>query len=126
MRREYKYLVPNNQLDNIRRSISPFCTLDSHTPDGKNHYTISSVYLDSSSSSSYVEKIEGIGQRRKLRVRVYNPQEYSNTVFLEIKRKREQYIAKTRFKMRREQLPDILNNDIPSTRAPQLSSFLYY
>jgi len=126
MRREYKYLVPNNQLDHIRRSISPFCSLDRHTPKDRRDYSISSVYFDSTSSSSYIDKIEGIGQRRKLRIRVYNPLEQPETVFLEIKRKREQFIAKTRFKMEREKLQQVLNGIATANQPKELRSFLYY
>lgn len=95
MRSEIKYLVPDDLLPALRRSIASMVHLDKHAAAyADTGYTVRSIYLDSPRLRYYHEKIEGIKDRKKLRVRAYNLDE-SHT-FLEIKRKYNTRIKKTR------------------------------
>jgi hypothetical protein len=88
MRFEFKYIVNRNFLDTIREEISPFVEMDHFAEaEGKNHYTVRSIYFDTSNFDYYFEKVEGIKNRKKIRLRGYNHGDHLNTVFLEIKRK---------------------------------------
>ena len=97
MRYEFKYIVPNNYLDPIRDYILPFMELDRYA-DGREdfQYTVRSVYFDTPSFDFYFEKIEGIKNRKKVRLRGYDEDGPEGTVFLEIKRKYDIPIVKYR------------------------------
>jgi hypothetical protein len=88
MRYEFKYIVNRNFLEPIREMIKPFVDLDHFSEaEGNNHYTVRSIYFDTPNFDYYFEKIEGIKNRKKIRLRGYNHGDYLSTVVLEIKRK---------------------------------------
>jgi hypothetical protein len=94
---EYKYLVPWDQLDRLRRALTPFVEVDSFAgaePDQQ--YTVRSVYYDTPGLACYVQKEAGIHTRRKIRIRGYGVQNHDSMVVLEIKRKRNILGRKTR------------------------------
>ena len=83
MRYEYKYFVPVEKLDQLRRMIDPFVRLDSYAakqPD--NQYTVRSIYFDSPSLHCFDEKVEGVGNRRKVRLRGYDLGNDESKVFM--------------------------------------------
>ena len=97
MRYEYKYFVPGDQLPKLREMIRPFCDLDSHARGlPLNRYQVRSIYFDTPELDYYIEKVEGLKHRKKLRLRGYNDGGPESTVFLEIKRKYEEPIRKYR------------------------------
>ena len=97
MRSEYKYLVPNEVLPELRARIAPFVHLDRHGQGFEERgYTVRSIYLDTPSLRYYHEKEAGINVRRKLRVRGYNDCKDTGWVFLEIKRKVGDKVKKNR------------------------------
>ncbi len=97
MRYEYKYIVHNKYLTPLREEIAPFLELDKFAEaDDINQYTVRSIYFDSPAFDFYFEKIEGIKNRKKVRLRGYNQHEFNETVFLEIKRKYDIPIIKYR------------------------------
>ena len=97
MRYEYKYIVPNNVLDPLRDYILPFVELDKHAVGREyNHYTVRSIYFDTPAYDFYYEKIEGIKNRKKVRLRGYDQNGMDEVVFLEIKRKYDIPIIKYR------------------------------
>lgn len=98
LRYEYKYFVPNHQMDMLRSMVTPFVKYDKFSEKmEENHYTVRSIYFDTPEFTSYFEKVEGIKHRKKYRLRGYNlPDEENNKVFFEIKRKYEDPIFKNR------------------------------
>ncbi|MFC1694261.1 VTC domain-containing protein [Candidatus Latescibacterota bacterium] len=97
MKYEYKYCIPNEQLPEIRKRISPFLEHDSNMKfGGTEGYTVRSIYFDTPRYDFYHEKIEGLKQRKKLRIRGYNEYNQNNIVYLEIKKKNEKRIYKNR------------------------------
>jgi hypothetical protein len=100
VRYERKYLVPNEQLNDLRKAIQPFVRPDLLAPVtlGFPQYTVRSIYFDSPDNGALFEKLEGFKNRKKLRLRGYDQGNDQSTVFLEIKRKLENRIAKTRVK----------------------------
>jgi hypothetical protein len=97
-RYERKYLVPNYQLDILRKRLMPFLVPDSFGDCGNGipQYTVRSIYFDTPNFDSLLEKTEGLEVRKKLRVRAYNNQSENSEVFLEIKRKLGSRIGKNR------------------------------
>lgn len=96
-RLEYKYLVPNELLADIRKDMQPFVTVDRFAERRRPHeYTIKSVYYDTPSMACYHEKVNGVDERKKFRVRGYNETLPSDIIFLEIKRKVNNFISKNR------------------------------
>lgn len=95
MRLEYKYLVDYSKLDSLRNALKPFVELDKDYNDSP-EYTVRSIYFDTSKLKYYHEKINGVKVRKKLRIRGYNTKEDESIIFLEIKRKYENFINKNR------------------------------
>lgn len=93
---EYKYLVPDENLPDLRKALLPFVEMDAFTNDMSNDYCVHSIYYDTHSLDFYKEKIAGIRIRKKLRIRGYNEQNEDSLIFLEIKRKDDKLISKNR------------------------------
>jgi hypothetical protein len=94
-RLEYKYLVPEDALGPLRQQLLPFLVADSHVGQGGD-YAIRSIYFDTAAFDYYYQKESGIQYRRKLRVRGYGQQSKDALAFLEIKRKDNAVISKSR------------------------------
>lgn len=97
MRLEYKFLVSTRQLDRLKADLTPYIELDPFAAQQPgNEYTVRSIYFDTAKLRYYHEKIEGLKVRKKIRIRGYNAPQDNSFVFLEIKRKYENYISKSR------------------------------
>jgi len=97
MRYEYKYKVDNSKLEQLRKMIQPFVDIDQFAESGgRNQYTVRSIYFDTPQYDFYYEKVEGIKNRKKVRLRGYDEENADNTVFFEIKRKYDIPIIKYR------------------------------
>jgi SPX domain protein involved in polyphosphate accumulation len=82
-RYELKYLIPEWEVDAVRRAIAPFCTLDPAATLQPNHqYGIDSLYLDTDHRDLYRISCERRARRWKVRIRRYDG---SDAVFLEVK-----------------------------------------
>ncbi len=109
MRLEYKYLVPIIYLKKFRSEIFPFMDFDKYALEREEkEYTVRSIYFDNRKLDYYNEKIDGIKVRKKIRIRGYNNLNGSNLVFLEIKRKNENFISKNRSPIYFENLDTLL------------------
>lgn len=96
-RYEFKYIVPEWQVDEVRRAIEPFCVLDPNSARSPNHeYPIQSLYLDTINRDLYRISRERRARRWKARVRHYDG---SDTVFLEVKNKDCDMVKKPRAKI---------------------------
>ena len=102
MRNEFKYLVPNEHLIDLRKAIMGFADEDPNAPLESLHhqYVVRSIYFDSTNFDYYWDKRHGIKSRKKIRIRSYNTlDDYADRnpqVFLEIKRKELDFIDKNR------------------------------
>ena len=89
-RNEWKYYISLWEAELLKRRLLPFMETDPYTQDGK--YTIRSLYFDDYWDSSYTEKMMGVDNRNKWRIRIYN---YSDSsIKLERKKKWGSYIHK--------------------------------
>lgn len=91
-RHEYKYLISREAAELLRRRLPHFMQRDKHAgPTGQ--YTIRSLYFDDLDFRSYHEKVSGIDNRTKYRIRCYN---YEDSLFkLEKKEKKGHLTRKT-------------------------------
>ena len=96
-RREYKYLVTPKLAEKVRHWIQPFCNGDPYAgPDGT--YEIDSLYLDTPDFSLFRANERELVDRVKLRIRSY-PAMNHDPLFLEVKRRVNDVVAKTRAKV---------------------------
>jgi len=137
MKYEFKYVVPIELLSELRSRISPFVIYDDYMDCGDSEgYTVRSIYFDTPWYDYFHEKIDGLNERKKLRIRGYNEHNPENTVFFEIKRKYNKRIRKNRvpvsFKYMKELLvtgniEKFISNGNGSKRGHEdCSRFLYH
>lgn len=103
-RNEWKYYISQWEGELLKQRLLPFMELDPHAENGQ--YTIRSLYFDDYWDSAYNEKLMGVSERKKWRIRIYN---YSDTgIKLERKKKRSSYIFKESAPLKREEFEWIL------------------
>jgi hypothetical protein len=111
MRYEFKYIARISDLEKLRTTILPFVELDKFAEiDDKNQYTVRSIYFDTPRYEFYYDKIEGIKNRKKVRLRGYDKEDGNNIVFFEIKRKYDIPIVKYRAPVKFEDAMDMFRN----------------
>lgn len=104
-RLEYKYLVPLCLIDELRAAMMPYVCYDAFCRDRpQRQYTVRSIYYDNRRFDCYYEKFDGFRLKKKLRIRGYNTPQPDSIVFLEIKRKQEDFISKSRAPVRWQQV----------------------
>ena len=97
IRQEYKYLVSNELLDDIRAMMFPYVRLDHYLSKRDSiDYTVRSIYFDTCKLNFYQEKLFGLKLRKKFRLRGYDRPVKNQIVFLEVKQKDETFISKNR------------------------------
>lgn len=70
-RHEIKYICSEQQLRLIEQRIQGICKKDSHVGES-GVYTISSVYFDDYHDSCFYDNENGVNNREKFRIRIYN------------------------------------------------------
>jgi len=100
-------------LDTLREEFLPYLDYDQYSESmpGK-EYTVRSVYYDTFNLQCYHEKANGIKERKKYRIRGYNNGGSGDKVFLEIKRKNNEFISKDRALIALHQVNPFLENKI--------------
>ena len=107
-RLEYKFVVPKSQTDELREALKPWVFHDAFcAASAEKQYTVRSIYYDNRRFRCYDEKFDGFRLKKKLRIRGYNTEHPDNTVFLEIKRKQEDFIAKSRAPVRWSRIREV-------------------
>lgn len=98
LRYEKKYLVPNHILPSLRCRFEPFLEADKNSDSQKKYpeYTVRSIYFDTQGKNLYFEKIDGLKDRKKIRIRGYGHPSRRTKIVLEIKRKLEDRVMKNR------------------------------
>jgi hypothetical protein len=109
MQIEYKYLVPNSLLNQLRKSFHSFVNLDDYAKvQTEKEYKVRSIYYDTMRLEDYADTVSGLKVRKKLRIRAYNQVNNESIVFLEVKRKYERHIFKNRAPLMYYNLDEIL------------------
>lgn len=108
-RKEYKYYLPVSLVADFRKAIQARVVIDHYaSKKSSNSYTVRSIYYDTPNLRFYHDKIEGICNRKKVRIRVYNDFKENSSAFLEIKRKYENSQIKNRAKILFDDLEEFL------------------
>ena len=108
LRHELKYFITPAELNVLRSSLKPVMQLD---PNGNenNEYHIRSLYFDTINDDALEEKIAGVGNRKKYRIRIYN---FSDRVIkLECKSKYGDLISKQSVSIPRELADQLIAGD---------------
>ena len=107
-RNEWKYLISEPEAYLLKGRLSSVMSHDPHAKDGK--YMIRSLYFDDVWDSSYNEKMMGVEERSKWRIRCYECSDSS--IKLERKMKRGNYIHKDSASITRRETYDVINGQI--------------
>jgi hypothetical protein len=121
---ERKYLVKNRYLDKLRQAFQPFIKPDAFaktSPNGYPEYTVRSIYYDSFNLNAIDEKIGGLKERKKLRIRGYNHPDSLTKVFFEIKSKNGNKIRKNRALVPFQDALEIISKGLHEKHLKQLS-----
>jgi hypothetical protein len=107
-RNELKYYINAHQKKLMANKLSKVCQRDPFS-DADGGYLISSLYFDDYNQSSFFDKLSGIRDRKKYRVRVYNYQ--PNVIKLERKIKREYVTDKSHIQISKEEYDSLVSGD---------------
>lgn len=109
LRHEMKYYLHYHEYLGLRERISRTLTMDKNSI-GNEGYHIRSLYLDNIHETALNDKNDGIFQRKKYRIRIYNKSD--KVIKLERKSKYHDYIAKESAGMTRGQFDRIMAGDL--------------
>lgn len=94
---EFKYILPQALRKQIEQAAQDFMVFDPFCASLSGHsYLVNSLYFDDADYSNYYEKIDGVLNRRKFRLRTYSRTSGSAPVFLEEKGRRNNFSYKVR------------------------------
>lgn len=97
-RLEFKFPLSHAKAELIKDGLRPFMLEDPHGRGGS--YRVNSLYFDSPTWGCYWEKVFGLKDRKKVRLRYYGETLKEDTpVFLEIKRKNDKEVSKGKAKL---------------------------
>ena len=108
LRHELKYFISPAEMQVLRGILTPAMQLD---PNGNenNEYHIRSLYFDTINDDALEEKIAGVGNRKKYRIRIYN---FSDKVIkLECKSKYGDLISKQSVTIPRDLAEQLIAGD---------------
>ena len=98
VRHEWKFQISPATAVLLSTRLNIFLKRDAHAgPEG---YRIRSLYFDDVNESAFYDKLAGVNERVKYRLRYYN--DNAGVIFFERKRKHDVYIEKDSFRISRE------------------------
>ena len=108
-RHEIKHFITPADAVCIRQNLSAVASIDSHAQkDGA--YRIRSLYFDDPMDTALHEKLDGVNERRKFRIRYYNAD--LSYIMLECKMKRDNVGCKLQQRLTEDELRRILAGDV--------------
>lgn len=81
-RHEFKYTISYSEMLNLGKKMDGVMTIDHNKP-----YQVRSLYFDTIENDDYYDKLAGIKDRKKIRLRIYEPE--TDFVKLELKEKND-------------------------------------
>ena len=107
-RHELKYFINPAELMVVRERLRRVMRLDRHCAGGR-PYQVRSLYFDDVDDHAYTDKLAGVQNRDKYRIRIYNGRD--DVIFLERKRKLGDLIAKSSVRITRRLAEQIISAD---------------
>jgi hypothetical protein len=104
-RHELKFMINRHQYYVLRQRLGGLARHDEHAGQS-GEYHIRSLYFDDINNSALYDKLGGIHDRRKYRIRIYNQRD--DLIHFEKKIKTGDYIAKVKERLNRETVDAIL------------------
>ena len=99
-RKEIKFLTTYENTIKLKKSLVKLLYHDRNTIRNDKYYNVLSIYFDNQNFQFYLDKIEGIDNRIKPRLRFYfNEKNQPQKCFLELKKKYNQMIFKEKVKI---------------------------
>ncbi len=120
VRHELKYLINYGEYVHLSRTLDYILQRDP-AGDEYNEYAVRSLYFDTIFDDFLYEKISGVGERKKYRIRVYNFKD--KQIKLECKAKYGDLISKQSLEIPRDLVEQIIAcdpNGLEATSAPLL------
>ena len=108
-RHEIKYMITPGDAASIRTNLSAVAKMDPHAKE-KGFYHIHSLYFDDLADTALHEKLDGVNERRKFRIRYYNDD--PGYIMLECKMKRDGVGCKPQERLTLEETQKIIRGDI--------------
>lgn len=107
-RHELKFLLSGAEYEHLKRLFDALFVKDAYMKQGKDYY-IRSLYFDTPENKDYYDKLIGVVQRRKIRLRIYDTS--ADKVKLEMKNKDNDYSVKETMTISRDEAMMLLNGD---------------
>lgn len=122
-RHELKFIINKSQSEILKYRLSLIMEVDSNSIN--EGYYIRSLYFDDIYGTAYYEKIDGLEQREKYRIRIYNFDD--SFIRLERKEKNRDLTYKEQVKITKEECVNILEGNydlIDTTKSKLLEEFV--
>lgn len=108
-RHELKYYINQGQYTLLSKKLSLTMEQDQYARKNGGEYFIRSLYFDDLDDSAFREKLDGIDNRDKFRIRIYNMSD--SVIKLECKHKEGGFIQKTSINLTREEYDRLYKGD---------------
>ena len=124
-RHELKFLLSMVEYEHLKRLLGTLLARDVNMKQGKDYY-IRSLYFDTPENKDYYDKLIGVAQRKKIRLRIYDTS--TDQVKLEIKNKDNNYSIKETMTISREEATQLLmgNYNVLAEYDDALSKKAYF
>ncbi|MGI6173683.1 MAG: polyphosphate polymerase domain-containing protein [Christensenellales bacterium] len=122
-RHEIKFLLSDFAAAALSERLAGVLQRDEHA-DRNGEYGVRSVYFDDLADSALYDKIDGVKDREKYRIRIYNGRD--DVIYLERKQKRGDIIAKQSVPLSRRAAERLLQGDLSplcSMKSPVAKNF---
>jgi hypothetical protein len=106
-RHELKYYIPSAEAFVLTQRMASILKYDKNS--NQTGYYVTSLYFDDMFFDSYYQKIEGVYEREKFRIRIYNYS--SDFIKLELKKKIASYVKKDSERISYEQYQNIVRGN---------------
>ena len=108
-RHELKYYITLGEYELLQRKLSLTMERDAFAKKNGGEYFIRSLYFDDRDDSAFREKLDGIDERDKFRIRIYNMRD--DVIKLECKHKSNGYIKKQSIGLSRREYEKLMSGD---------------
>ena len=117
LRHELKFPITRTQLEVLRHTIGKVLTLDPNADKETRSYHIRSLYFDTVFDDALYDKIAGVKDRDKYRIRIYNLSD--KNIFMECKTKVGSLISKRSVKISRDLTEQLMAGDPTGLESTQ-------
>ena len=109
LRHELKFQITRTQLEVLRRTVGSVLNLDPNAKKNGGSYHIRSLYFDTAFDDALYDKIAGVKDRDKYRIRIYNLSDA--VIFMECKTKVGSLISKRSARITRDLAEQLMAAD---------------